>query len=254
MIDSRKNIADLYQEHPELYDIFSNDRDFDEQTKSILKYVKSGSSINAIEFFSGPARHSFSLTKQGHSAFSIDSSQAMKNFSVLSGFQEEGKFIVSSLPNISYEFNDTKFDLFLALRYSTGYLDISEIRKLIKWCTVHANQDAVLVIELHNYNKVMGYVRSSKFLTRTFHSTPYGDIRSTWPYEPPVFDSNTKNIVWPVKVEIEKTTHFFESKERIHTPTDIITIVQEFGFDYLLQTGASVDGFEDKSDLMIISF
>lgn len=60
-----KDIEYLYEKKTQLYDAFSNDRNFLGQNLDILKLSSKKDSCTALELLAGPARHSHAFENLG---------------------------------------------------------------------------------------------------------------------------------------------------------------------------------------------
>ncbi|MFA9486783.1 MULTISPECIES: hypothetical protein [unclassified Moraxella] len=243
-----KEIYKLYSENPDIYDIFSNDRDFFQQAADILSLLKCHTLTikpNVIELFAGPARHSLEFVKLGCDVLSIDSALSMMQYSIKQGFQSPIKYIVSHIPNINLTVPKT--NLFTLLRYSVGYMDKLQLSNLIKWCDLNSHANGLLIIELHIPSKILSLANNDMRIREREVSSKYGVVKCIWPKDIKFNSIGSLSLDMNVEISINNLAETYLSTEYIHTFDDIKFISQSlFDLDCVIYN-KNFDSFGNDS-------
>ena len=243
------DIANLYIQYPEIYDSFSNDRDFLTQSNTLLKISNhEGNATSVMELFAGPARHSFAFRNLGCRVYSLDSSEGMKKFAIEKGFQERKNYIVERLPTVIKL--SEKISIFTLLRFSVGYLNKNEIREVIKWCKGNSTSNAKLFIEIHKPSVMSSSMDKLEISQREFN-TDIGHVKCKWPSNPPIWNTLSWEVTMPIDIEVEGVKYEFSSREMLHSFEDIKDIAISCGCHIDLITPDKLLGF--NSDSLVVT-
>ncbi|KXO11552.1 Glycine N-methyltransferase [Moritella sp. JT01] len=246
------DINNLYMKNPEIYDAFSNDRDFLKQSQSLLLFANlENSNISIIELFAGPARHSAAFRKLGYNTYSLDSSESMKEYAVKKGFQDKERYIVGHLPSSEiFKEKNRQLSVFTILRFSIGYLNKMDVRKVISWCKGHASKGAILVIELHKPSIISAAMNELSICQREFE-TEIGSVKCRWPSRSPTWSDTNWEVSMPVEIEVESKQYEYTSTETIHSFKDISDLANSCNCHTELVT-KSIAGFNSDSLLAVV--
>lgn len=247
------SIDKLYSEYPEIYDAFSNDRDFHKQCKSITdifkRYAKhEESNIIATELFSGPARHSFEFSNLGCQTFSIDSQQSMRDYSVENGFQCKNNYIVDLLP-LRKDLKQ-KTHIFTLLRFSCGYLNKSQMLNLISWCNRNSYDKGLLIIELHSPRSILQDFRNIPIQKRNA-LCKNKTITCVWPKSIEINTQASITLDMQVGITVNSIEKTYTSSENIHSFEDIFILSKTIlGLECFIQK--DLEGFDANSVIAVI--
>ncbi|MBD2809679.1 hypothetical protein ID853_01960 [Xenorhabdus sp. Vera] len=249
-----KDISQLYSEHPEFYDSFSKDRDFLSQCRSLLDFSSptDPNDVTTLELLAGPARHSQAFSQLGCKAYSLDGSEGMKKYSVAKGIQHEANYFVSHLPADKPKIPpDLKFNIYTLLRYSIGYFSKESIQWLLKWCQHHSRKNGILFVKVHKQSTFNNFIEIHED-SHIISDSELGKVECYWPVNPPEWSDTEWEIKMIVKVIINGETHFYESREIIHSYEDIRHISESVGCKAEIIPPQKLSGFTDNAHIVAI--
>jgi len=225
-----RDIFELYDSNPELYDMFSNDRDFKKQCGDIIKYLDY-TPLSVLELMAGPARHSVEFVRLGvENVVALDASSKMKEYAIEKFSLKKEKYITGLLPSSINNLQSQYFDCILLLRYGIGYLDGNGIIETIRACLTSLTKNGRIVIELHRFDYLATDLSDLDIKIRTCKDKNGNVISVEWPMKKPDWDRYGQFLKMDVSIKKENASEkIYQSKEYIYNVREIQQIVSRLG-------------------------
>ncbi|MGE0699430.1 MAG: hypothetical protein AB7O57_10070 [Hyphomicrobiaceae bacterium] len=223
------SIASFYEEHGSLYDLISEDRDFEAQASFIAaELLRHRRPARYLELFAGPACHAGALARShGTDCRAIDASAEMRRIAAMKGNVSEDRYHVAHLPGMpSAEALGGAFDGVSVPRYSIGYLTPLETGTLFQRISSLLVPGGRLMLELHDLALVRSDFAALEIRDRVL---PLGDgaaLQCIWPAGPLRWHADD----WTVEMDVVlrrlaegrvTAEHTFVSVERIYARSEI---------------------------------
>ncbi|MCG9578810.1 hypothetical protein L1D14_21610 [Vibrio tubiashii] len=241
------DISELHANRPELYDAFSNDRDFAAQCRELAQLCPQ-CPTTSLELFAGPARHTAELLKSGvQRGFCVDGSPAMKSLAVNSFGINHSDYLHKWLPDPLDDIEEGSVDLFLMVRYAACRLMHADLHQLLQVCQRKASANATLFLELHKLSDVLGDFEALPIKDRATSN----DVICRWPSEKPV--CSPEGWLFDLNVEIthQGEVYNYNSREYIYTLADIRFMGQLLGLHIEVVDNRLIPSFGDTLMLKI---
>lgn len=244
MSSSPNHIGFLYQNHPRLYNLVANDRDFGSEIDCIIDLLEYSPRL-ALETFAGQALHAQQLENRGITSYALDRSNEMKS----EAFNSEN-YLLGELPDaISIFLKQFEFDLILAMRFGIGHLNHDELRRFLCMAKSVLSDHGTIVLEVHRNIAPDHQFSDLEILARKTISEEYGDITCYWPYGKIDWTGNKATMPVKISYTIPKYTELlFTAPEYIHDRNDIDNIFESLGMR------TEIFNFSSYSNLLVAKF
>lgn len=215
----------LYSDCAPIYNAIANDRDFNGEVSTLLKYEKAGKKPRILELFSGPSYHSYEFYKLGYQFLAIDASQKMKLEAekVFRRTLTKKEYMVGVLPKCLNLLENEQFDLILVMRFSIGFVEPEYLSKFLRYCLEKACDGGKIYLEIHS-GLVVGEQFSTLNIQERKATMESGElVTCSWPFGDIEWVGNLAKM--PIKIEVssklKKKTYNLTSKEYIYSKQDI---------------------------------
>lgn len=241
-------IIDLHLTCPELYDSFSNDRDFKAQCEQLIQY--SGlKPTSTLELFAGAARHSDALLDLGaKNVYCVDGSEAARELALSKMHIEPNKYLVKWLPDFLDEVPDSSLDLILMIRYAACRLTHLQLFDLLKTCKQKCSENGLIFLELHQIEDILSGFNFIPIKERESHN----GIVCRWPSKSPTCSAN--GWLFDLDVEIETSDGKrleFVSTEYMYCFEDIRFMCGLLGLNVKIVPNAKIPSFNNSHMLVL---